>query len=305
MDTAGTMLVVDRRKGPDLHRAWQLLKSSVRLFTAGHAGRLAAALSYYAIFSVAPLLVILLGLTGAFLGPGEARDQVLGYLQQQAGSEIAGLIQGLIDSTVAGSYQSATVIGTVVLLFAATGFFTQLQGALNVIWNVKETRFSGLAQQAFMRLRSLGIMLVLAVIVLLAVAAQTALVALSRVLRERLPQVDLWLLLGSQLLAVLVFALAFAAIMKVLTHRRVRWSALFAGALLTSVLFRIGQVFIGLYLSTSAVGSAFGAAGSVVVLLLFVNFTMQIFLFGAAFTKAWQDRSEGAQPQVLTADTPP
>lgn len=299
------MIVVDQRKGFILHRAWQLLKTSFRHFTAGHAGRLAAALSYYAIFSVAPLLVILLGLTGAFLGAGEARDQVLGYVQQQTGSEIAGLIQGLIDSTVAGSYQFATVIGTVILLFAATGFFTQLQGALNVIWNVRETRFKGLAQHAFMRLRALGIMLVLAVIVLLAVAMQAVSAALGRALREQWPQVDLWLLLGSQLVAVIVLALAFAAIMKVLTHSRVRWSALFAGALLTALLFRIGQVFIGLYLSTSAVGSAFGAAGSVVVLLLFVNFSMQIFLFGAAFTRAWQDGSEGAEPQVLRADTPP
>ncbi len=288
-----------------MQRAWQLLKTSFRIFTAGHAGRLAAALSYYAIFSVAPLLVILLGLTGAFLGAGEARDQVLGYIQQQAGSEIAGLIQGLIDSTVAGSYQSATVIGTVILLFAATGFFTQLQGALHVIWDIQQTRFSGLAQHAFMRLRALGIMLVLAVIVLLAVAAQAVLNLLSRALREQLQQVDVWLMLGDQLLAVAVLALAFAAIMKVLTHHRVRWSALFAGALLTALLFRIGQVFIGLYLSTSAVGSAFGAAGSVVVLLLFLNFTMQIFLFGAAFTRAWQDALQGNGSQVLRVDTPP
>jgi membrane protein len=265
-----------------------LLRETVSSFVAHGASRLAAALSYYAIFSLAPLSIIVLGISGAVLGDVQAREQLLGGVLEQVGPEVANLVENLIDSTIASPLRgTATIIGSAILLFAATGFFTQLQVALNVVWSVRETRWSGVRQYLFMRVLSLGMVLLLSLLLLITVALQAGLALLNRQLSELLPENLFIVAAGNQLLTLLLFVLVFGTLFRLLTHARVDWREVLVGSLVTAVLFRTGLVLIALYLRIAGISSAFGAAGSLVVLLLWIYYSMQIMLFGAEFTRAY------------------
>jgi len=286
--------------------AWQLLKDTAVAYSDSAGTRLAAALSYYTIFSIAPLLIILLGITGIFFGQAETRAEFMTVVTDQLGSQVATFLGGLIESTVEGQNQAATFIGVILLLFASTNLFTAMQGALNTIWGVDEPRYKGLLQQLFMRALSLLIMLALAVIGVAALSAQTVMNAVADRLSESLAGFEFLVAFGTQLLTLVVMTLVFVAVHKILVHRRVGWKPVFVGALLTAVLFRIGQELILLYLRTSAVGSAFGAAGTLVALLLFIYYAMQIFLLGAAFTRQYAEQLEepgaAAPKRIRSAD---
>jgi membrane protein len=265
-----------------------LLRETVSSFVAHGASRLAAALSYYAIFSLAPLSIIVLGISGAVLGDVQAREQLLGGVLEQVGPEVANLVENLIDSTIASPLRgTATIIGSAILLFAATGFFTQLQVALNVVWSVRETRWSGVRQYLFMRVLSLGMVLLLSLLLLITVALQAGLALLNRQLSELLPENLFIVAAGNQLLTLLLFVLVFGTLFRLLTHARVDWREVLVGSLVTAVLFRTGLILIALYLRIAGISSAFGAAGSLVVLLLWIYYSMQIMLFGAEFTRAY------------------
>jgi len=279
--------------------AWELLKDTVRAYSDSAGTRLAAALSYYTIFSLAPLLIILLGVTGIFFGQAETRTEFMAVVTDQLGPQVATFLSSLIESTVEGQNQAATFIGVGLLLFASTNLFTAMQGALNTIWGVEEPRYTGLLQQLFMRALSLLIMLALAVIAIVALSAQTVLNAVADRLSENLGGFEFLVSFGTQLLTLMVMTLVFVAVHKILIHRRVGWKPVAVGALLTALLFRIGQELILLYLRTSAVSSAFGAAGTLVALLLFIYYAMQIFLLGAAFTRQYAERLE--EPAAATA----
>lgn len=267
-----------------MRSACELVKNTVLAFAEARGPRLAAALSYYTIFSLAPLLIILVAFLGLFFGQAEARIELMAVLNDQAGAGIASFVEGLISATAQENSQLATIIGFGILIFASTNLFTAMQGALNTIWQVEVQRTNGFVQVVLSRLLSLGLVAVLAVIAVLAVAAQTALGWLADRLALVVPGAGFLIGLGGELLILTVMTAAIVAVHKVLVRRRVSWSPLIVGALATAILFRIGQTLISLYLTTSAVGSAFGAAGSLVALLLFVYYSMQILLLGTSFT---------------------
>lgn len=274
----------------------QLFKAATSGFVTHNAPRLAAALSFYALFSLTPLVIIILGIAGLVLGNDEARTQLLDAVQLQVGSDITSLLEGLIDSTLSSPLRgTATLIGTFILFFAATGFFTQLQSALHEIWEFPETRGNGVRQHLFMRVVSLGMILVLGVLLLISVALQASLGLLIKMLLRLLPNLSFLLGAANQLLTVLIFTLAFVAFFRVLTYARVNWRDVFVGSLVTALLFRVGLALIGLYLRLGGFRSAFGAVGSIMLLLLWIYYSLQIVLFGAAFTKAygaWRSRSK-------------
>jgi membrane protein len=257
-------------------------------FAAHNGARLAAALSYYALFSLAPLVIIVLGVAGSVLGDERVRRQFIGAVQAQTGSDIASLIESIIDSTTASPIRgTATIIGTALLLFAATGFFTQLQGAFNVVWSVTETRWRGIRQHVFMRVVSLGMVLLLGLLLLVAVVLQTGVTLLANELGRLLPENQLLVTAGNQLLALVISVLVFGAFFRLLTHVRIGWHEVLVGSLVTSLLLRAGLFFIGVYLRIVDFRTAFGAAGSLVVLLLWIFYSMQIVLIGAEFTRAY------------------
>lgn len=285
-----------------MRSAIELVRKSVMAFADAQGPRLAAALSYYTIFSLAPLLIILVAVLGIFFGQAEARLELMTVLNEQAGPGIASFVEGLISATAQENSRLATIIGIAILVFASTNLFTAMQGALNAIWKVEPRRDNGIIRIVLARLLALGLVAVLAVIGVLALTAQTVLAWASDTLTAIVPGISFLVGVGGELLILTVIAAAIMAVHKILVHRLVGWRPLLVGALATAILFRIGQTLIALYLTTSAVGSAFGAAGSLVALLLFVYYSMQIFLLGTAFTREYslaldEDAARGDGPQ--------
>jgi membrane protein len=250
------------------------------------APRLAAALAYYTVFSLAPLLVIVIAVMGLVYGTADARSKLAGRLQEQFGPETAQLIETMIQRTSSeGSGVLATVIGIATLLIGATGVFVQLQGALNEIWDVAADRSAGFLNLLFVRLRGLGLVLSLGFLLMVSFALQAALNVIISNFEGLLPGTEALWFIAHQLLTLAVFTLVFAAMFKVLPDLEIRWRDVWLGALLTAVLFKIGEILIGFYLGASGVRSAYGAAGSLAVLLLWIYFSAQIMLFGAEFTQ--------------------
>jgi membrane protein len=270
-----------------LREFWHDLRSAASRFREARAPRLAAALAYYTVFSLAPLLVIVIAVVGLVYGSDEARSQLVGQLGQYVGPRATGLIETMIQRTAeTGSSVIATVIGVATLLVGATTIFAQLQGALNEIWNVAGDRSRGLVNLLVARLRGLGLVFVLGLLLLISFLLQAGLNVVMSDFAGLLPGGDwLWYLLN-QLLTLALVATVFAGLFKVLPDVDLDWGDVWTGAILAAVLFKIGEVLIGLYLGLSGVRSTYGAAGSLVVLLLWIYFSSQILLFGATFTRA-------------------
>lgn len=249
----------------------------------------AAALSYCALFTIAPLFVIAVEIAGIVYGPGAARDELAAQLDQVTGPTVAQAIQDVVKNAyVSGAGKSATIIGIALLWFGARTFFVQLQQTLNRIWGVKcETTGWGIV--AFLKSRLFAYLTVLLVglLLLAAVIANTALNVVERwVPVSQLPGGGLvwnglhWVL--SLSLITVLFALMF----KILPEASIPWRVVWPGAFVTAVLFAIGNAAIGLYLAYSTTASAFGAAGSLVVVLAWVYYSSQVILLGAELTEA-------------------
>lgn len=281
-----------------MREAFELVRSAIREFMADRAPRLAAALAYYAVFAIAPLLIILLAVVGAVFDRGSAREQLLGVVREQVGTDTARLIDNLIDNTArSGSSTIASLVGVVLLLVAATGFFGQLQSALNTVWKVRADRKGGgLRRMILTRFTSLGMVLLLGLLLIVSLVAQAALEIVVGNLGDVLPGGQVWWRLGNLVLTLGLFTVVFAAVFKFLPDVELAWRDVWVGALVTALLFKIGEYLIGLYLGTSGINSTYGAAGSLVVLLLWIYYSMQIMLFGAEFTQVYAV-SRGHRPE--------
>jgi membrane protein len=269
----------------------QVLKDSVAAWRDDNASRLAAALSYYTVFSIAPLLVIVIAVAGQVLGEEAVRGEIVAQIGSTVGRDTAEFIETLIaNASEPRSGIIATVVGVITLLLGATGVFGQLQGSLDTIWRVEPEPGRGL--RGTLKDRFLGFTLVLAIgfLLLVAFVASTAIGAASSLIGDQLPLSAVWLSLLDFLLSFAVITLLFAAIFKVLPRVELAWRDVWSGAAFTSLLFNIGKLVIGWYLGTTGAGSAFGAAGSLIVLLLWVYYSAQIFLLGAEFTKIYANR---------------
>jgi membrane protein len=291
-----------------------LVADTFRAWREDRAERLAAALSYYTLFSLAPLLIVAVAIAGLVFGEEAARGQIANQFRQMLGSQAAGAVQAMI----ANAYQPtagiiATVIGVVTLLIGAAGVFGQIQDAFNTIWHVEPKKSSGI--WATIRSRFLSFTMVLGVgfVLMVSLVLSAALSAASAYLGDRLPGSDLlWraLEIGS---SVLVVTLLFAMLFKFLPDTEVQWRDVWVGALSTAALFSVGKFLIGLYLGQSSVASTYGAAGSLVVLLLWVYYAAQILFFGAALTRVYAQKygsrspavaGEGVTPAVLHLTVP-
>jgi membrane protein len=263
----------------------ELLKKTFKKWNEDKAGRLSAALSYYAVFSLAPLLVVLIAAAGFIFGEAAVQGRLVAEIEGAVGRDAAEMIQTMIANTRSSEEGIiATIIGLALLIFAAGGLFFQLQQALDVIWNVQPKSGIGISGMARMRLGSFLLILVVVVLLLASMVASVVLAALSDMLADLLPGGTILFYLVNWLLSFGITALLFAVVFKLLPDVNLEWKDVWPGALLTALLFVIGKELIGLYLGFAAAGSTFGAAGSLVVLLLWIFYSAQIFLFGAAFT---------------------
>lgn len=262
-----------------------LLKAAVRKWSADKASRLAAALAYYAVFSMAPLLIIAMGIAGLVFGEEAARGEIVGQIEEQVGASVASFLQEMMAGTQGGSGIVATIVGVLLSLLGASGLFIQLKGALNVVWDVPSQAAKGLAN--ILRTRALAFLSVLGIGVLLiaVLAASSVVAALRRLVPDELaflaPLVQ-WL---SPMVMLGLLTIVFALVFKILPDASTAWRVVWKGAAFTSVLFTIGTYLLGLYLGSGAVGSGFGAAATLVVMLVYVYYSAQIFLLGAEFTR--------------------
>ncbi len=250
---------------------------------------LGAALSYYTLFSLAPILIVAIAIAGLAFGDeavrGEIVTQVDGLVGHQGGLAVQAMLQGVAKPS---SSIPATIIGVITFFIGATGAFLELQSALNTIWRVKpKSGGSWLRVLLMQRLISFGLVVGVGFLLLTSLLISAALAALHRYMGDTYPGVAvLWEALNV-IFSLGVITLLFAMIYKVLPDVDLAWSDVWVGGLVTAGLFTIGKSLIGLYLGTSGLSSTYGAAGSVVVLLVWVYYSSQIILLGAEFTREY------------------
>lgn len=269
-------------------RVFKLLKETFDAWMEDNALRLSAALAYYSIFSIAPLLVIAISVAGLVLGEEAVRGQLGAQLQGYIGAQAAGAVEGMVKSASKPSdgWLGAS-IGFVTLMLGASGVFAQLKDALNTIWEVKAKGGAGVWGFLRARLLNFGMVLVIGFLLLTSLLLTTAFAALSGYIERviGLPPF-IGVLVGFTISLALVTVL-FAFIFKVLPDAQIEWRHVWIGAVVTALLFELGKFGLGFYLGRESTASSFGAAGSVVLLLLWVYYASCILLFGAEFTQVY------------------
>jgi membrane protein len=280
---------------------WLLVKEAFGDWSHDRAPRLGAALAYYTVFSIVPLVIIIIAIIGLVFGEEAAHsaimDQISGLVGEQSAAAIKDMIQRA-DKPASGLV--STVIAVAVLLFGAAGFFGQLKAALDTVWGVEAKEGRGIWGFVKDNFLSFAAVLGTAFLLLVSLVLSTALAAMGKWLGAVLPLPEGVLQLFNFLISFAVITGLFAMIFKVLPEARIAWPDVWMGAAMTALLFTIGKFAIGLYLGKSNVASAYGAAGSLVVVLVWVYYSAQILLFGAEFTQVYANRmGERLQP---TAD---
>jgi membrane protein len=250
----------------------------------------AAALSFYTLLSLVPLVLIVVAIAGLVWGDDAATGQLASQMEQIVGLEAASVIQGVIVNASRSAHGPVAVaLGVATLLFGATGGLVRLKAALNRIWRVPPVRGHGaLWRFLHTRLMSLALVLAAAFLLITSLAAGAALAAARRRLQEFLPgDTSIW---DGLLTSWIAIALLLALIYRLLPDASVSWSSAAAGALSTTVFFVVGRSLVGLYIQRAGVGSAFGAAGSLVVLLVWIFYSALSLLLGAEVAKVWSRR---------------
>lgn len=270
---------------------FDLLKDTFFEWRDDKASRLAAALAYYAVLSLPPLLIVVLAVVGLTWGARtDAQAQIMAQVEDVVGSDGAQLVETMIEgASDRGSGIVATVVGVVTLLFGAMGVFAQLQGALNTIWEVEVAPDQGIWSLVRTRFLSFGMVLGIGFLLVISLLVSALLTVLETYLNELFPN---WSLLQylNFFISLGVITLLFAIIFKVLPDVKIAWRDVWMGALVTAVLFTVGKFLLGWYLGRAGVASTYGAAGSLVVILLWIYYSAQIFFFGAEFTQVYSRR---------------
>lgn len=275
--------------------AWRsylaMLRATIVAWTAHRASSMGAALAFYASFSLAPMFVIVIAIAGMVFGEDAARGEVVEELRDMIGPTGAIAVQGLIEGARhIGQGFVASLIALGALLLAATKAFAELKDSLDVIWGSKRRTSSTILNLVRGRILSFGLILTLGFLLLVSLLISAALAALQKYWGAWFSDIA-WITEGiNSLLSFLVVTSLFAIIYKWLPDASIAWRDVGVGALVTASLFTLGKFLIGLYIGNSATASSFGAAGSLVIILLWVYYSSQIFFFGAEFTRVYAER---------------
>jgi membrane protein len=258
---------------------------------------LGAALAYYTFFSMAPLLVLVIAIAGLALGQAAAEGEIVAQIEAVMGAEGARAIQGLIlRASAPAAGITATVISLATMLLGASGVFGQLQASLNHIWGVKGPTAGGVLGYLRRRAISFGMIIVIGFLLLVSLALSAALAAVQDLIAEHLPVLGRAMPTIDFAIPFVVIALLFALIYKLLPDVRLRWNDVWLGAGVTALLFSVGKLGIGIYLGRAGVTSVWGAAGSLVLVLLWIYYSAQILLLGAEFTEVYARRYGSRKP---------
>jgi membrane protein len=270
---------------------WKLLKQTASDWSDDNAARLAAALAYYTVLSIAPMMVLAVAVAGIFFGEDAARGQIAAQLGSVVGPQAGNAIQTIIANSkapAAGFW--STVIGMGVLLFGASGVFGELQASLNTVWDVAPKPGRGVRGFLEQRFFSFTMVLGVAFLLLVSLVLSAALSAIGTVVSASLPGgAVLWQAVNF-VLSLGLITLLFAMIYKVIPDAKIAWRDVWVGAFVTSLLFSLGKLGLGVYLGRASLASPYGAAGSVIVLVVWVYYAAQILLLGAEFTQAYARR---------------
>jgi membrane protein len=268
--------------------------------------RLGASLAYYTLFALSPVLLVATGIAGLVFGPDAVRGEIVGQIQGLVGRQGAEAVQAMLENAARPSSSiPAMIVGLVTFFLGATGAFLELQTALNAIWRVKPRPGASVRDFVVQRLISFGLVVGVGFLLLVSLLVSAALAALNRYLGHIFPALTALWEAGNVLVSLFVITLLFAMVYKILPDVRLRWRDVWIGALVTAGFFSVGKQLIGLYLGTSSVASSFGAAGSVVVLLVWVYYSAQVVLLGAEFTRYYVERFRGQPPPMKHAQPDP
>lgn len=270
---------------------FRLIVEAFKEWRADKASRQAASLAYYTIISLAPLMILVLTLLGWIYRDGDVgamfMEQAVGLVGESGGEVFQGVVEAANQPETS---MLATIVSLVTVAFGATGVFVQLKDALNTAWGITEERFSGLKGLVRVRAVALTGILVIGFLLLVSLFVSTAISAMTSRFSSDAAVWSVIIQILNQIVAVGLIMVLFAFIFKYLPDAKIAWKDVWVGALFTSVLFNIGKYLIGLYLGNSNVGSAFGAAGSLLVVLVWVYYSAQLILLGAEFTQVYTDR---------------
>ncbi len=259
--------------------------------------RLGASLSFYTLFAIAPVLLVSIAIAGLVFGAEAVRGELVGQMDDLVGRDGAGAVQALLEG--ASKRQSgifATIAGTVTLILAATGAFLELQAAFNAIWRVKPKPTVTIRAYAAARMRSFGFVVAIGFLLLVSLVISAALSAFNGWLGRRAPGWPVLLQALNIIVSFFVTTALFTMLFKFLPDVKLLWRDVVTGAVVTALLFTAGKHLIGLYLGQSSTASSYGAAGSVILLLLWVYYSSQILLLGAEFTRIYAEAA-GERPR--------
>ena len=292
---AGIHLRSPKREDPlamNSGEIFSILKKTASDWLEDQAPTLGAALAYYTVFSLAPLLIIAIAIAGLVLGQEAAQGQIFNQLRGLLGEESGKAMQEMVQSASAkpASGVTATLIGVVTLLFGASGVFGQLQTSLNTIWEVQPKPGRGIWGILRDRILSFGFILVVGFLLLVSLLLTAGVALVAEWFGGMFPGMEILTQIVNFVLSLVIITLLFAMIFKFLPDAKIAWHDVWIGAFITALLFTIGKLALGLYLGKSGVESSYGAAGSLIVLLLWVYYSSQILFFGAEFTQVYANR---------------
>lgn len=253
--------------------------------------KLSASLAYYTVFSLAPLLLLLISIAGAIYGKDAINNKIFGEINGLVGNDAAKQVQDVIKNMqLSGKTTSAVIIGSATLLLGATTIFIEIQESINMIWKVKTKPKRGWLKLLKDRLLSSSLIVALGFLLIVSLIINGLVIALSGIITRYLPDITvIFVNILNIVISFAVIATLFGVIFKVLPDVKIGWKDVRSGALFTAVLFMIGRFGIGLYISTTGAGSTYGAAGSLIVILVWVYYTAAILYFGAEFTQVYAE----------------
>lgn len=270
-----------------LGKVWLLVRLTGEGFVNDDAWSRGASIAYFTLFSLAPTLLVVIAVAGLIFGRDAAQGAIVGQLSGLMGRETAGALQAMIRSasdSMSGTL--ATLIGLAAIALATSGVFGQVQSALNAVWKAKSSR-SSLSRLVRARLASLGLVIAFGFVLMVSLAVSAALAVLTTFLHGVFPVMEAGLVVIDIALSILLISAMFAAMYKFLPDTPIAWQDVIVGALFATLLFAGGKYLIAFYIGQSDIASSFGAAGALIVLLLWIFYSAQIFLLGAEFTRAW------------------
>ncbi|HET9493137.1 MAG TPA: YihY/virulence factor BrkB family protein [Chloroflexia bacterium] len=277
-----------KKSGGDKKGVVPLLMQTFKGWAEDKAPRLGAALAYYTVFSIGPLLLLTISIASFFLDRAAVQEQIVGTVSGVVGKEGGDVINQTVENADKGGGNIiATVVGIGVLLFGASGVFGQLKDALNTIWEVQPTPGRGILATIKDRFLSFTMVLGTGFLLLVSLVVSAAVAALGKYLEQFLPAGGFWAFALNLILSLGIFTLIFALLFKFLPDVKIGWKDVWLGAFVTALLFLLGQAALAFYLSIANVGSSFGVAGSLVVVLVWIYYSAQILLLGAEFTQVY------------------